>query len=144
MSKPPMKGNYCVAKWEMYFAAHTPVCVRSRYIIQVIRDGNADIVTSIPLEKETLAALREWGGKKKEKSKTMENVANATGRVRHGSPRPTRSFFPLLSFFFAPHPTRVLDNRSRSSFTFAQFALLSGYPRWTIYSTARFRKAVKD
>lgn len=33
--------------------------VRSGYIIQVIRDGNADIVTSIPLEKETPVALRE-------------------------------------------------------------------------------------
>lgn len=32
--------------------------VRSGYIIQAIRDGNADIVTSI-LEKETPAALRE-------------------------------------------------------------------------------------
>lgn len=32
---------------------------RSGYIIQAIRDGNADIVTSIPLEKETPAVLRE-------------------------------------------------------------------------------------
>lgn len=39
--------------------------VRSGYIIQAIRDGNADIVTSIPLEKETPAALRER--KKREK-----------------------------------------------------------------------------
>lgn len=33
--------------------------VRSGYIIQAIRDGNTDIVTSISLKKETPAALRE-------------------------------------------------------------------------------------
>lgn len=43
----------------VFCRTRAPVCVRSRYIIQVIRDGNADIVTSIPLEKETPAALRE-------------------------------------------------------------------------------------
>lgn len=42
----------------------------------------------------------------------MENVANATGRVRHGSPSER-----LALFFFIPP---ALDNRSRSSFTFVR------------------------
>lgn len=50
--------------------------------------------------------------KKRKKSKTMENVANATGRVRHGSPSER-----LALFFFIPP---ALDNRSRSSFTFVR------------------------
>lgn len=42
-----------------YIFCRTYCTVRSGYIIQAIRDGNADIVTSISLKKETPAALRE-------------------------------------------------------------------------------------
>lgn len=74
----------------------------------------------------------------KKKNKTMEKRCKrdwaCPARI---SVRETRSLFS---------PLRVLDNRSRSSFTFVHLldSLSSDYPRWTIYSTARFREAVKD
>lgn len=110
-----MKGNYYAPKWELYFVAHTPVCVRSRYIL--FKWYVTEMQISWPpfyWKKETPAALWEWRQKegkkrKNKKGKTMENVANATGRVRHGSPSDPLSFPP--PFFFTPHPTRVLDNR---------------------------------
>lgn len=89
-SHTSMKGNYNATVGNIFCRTYSTV--RSGYIIQAIRDGNADIVTSISLKKEMPAVLRE-SKKKERESKTMENVANATGRVRHGSPT-------LFSFFF--------------------------------------------
>jgi len=75
--------------------------VRSGYIIQAIRDGNVDIVTSIPLEKETPAALREKKGRVK-RWKTLQTWLGVSGTD-------LRSAFPF--FFYPTYPTRVFDNR---------------------------------
>lgn len=129
-SKPPMKGNYYAAKCIL---SRTLRCVLDHDIL--FKWYVTEMQISWPPFHWKKKRPRHSGNEKKrkkkkerEKSKTMENVANATGRVRHGSP-----FNPLLSFpsffFFTPHPTRVFDNRSplvlrvRPS---AQFALLSG------------------
>lgn len=133
-----MKGNYYPAKWEMYFVARAPVCVRSRYIIQVIRDGNADIVTSIPLEKETPAALREWKKKKRKRIKRWKTLQTRLG-VSGTDLRPRD---PLSFFFLSACLIIEAARPSRSSIRSIRLSL--DYPRWTIYSTARFREAVKD
>jgi len=70
--------------------------VRSGYIIQAIRDGNVDIVTSIPLEKETPAALREKKGRVK-RWKTLQTWLGVSGTD-------LRSAFP---FFFIPRIPRA-------------------------------------
>jgi len=104
----------------MYFVARGPVCVRSRYIIQVIRDGNADIVTSIPLEKETPAALWEWKKKRKGKRvkrwKTLQTRLGVSGTDLR--PRDSLSFFsshPRL-IIGAARPSRSSVRSIRSPF----------------------------
>lgn len=114
-----MKENYAAKMGNIYFAAHTYAhthahtlfsAVRSGYSIQAIRDGNADIVTSIPLEKENARGSRRMKKKTNERGrnggraqrwKTLQTGVSGTDL---SISLPARFFF---SFFFTPHPTRV-------------------------------------
>lgn len=137
-----MKGNYYVAKWEMYFDALW--CVLDHDILfEWYVTENADTVTSILLEKETLAALREWkkkarGGREgKERVKRWKTLRLGVS----GTDLSVRPFFFILLRILRAcliiGAALVLHFRSiRLSFR--------ATPRWTIYSTARFRKAVRD
>lgn len=88
-----MKGNYYATKWKIYFAAHIPLLDQDILFKRYVTETQI----SWPLFRWKKKCQRHSGNqKKKGKSKTMENVANAAGRVRHGSP--TRFSF----FFFAP------------------------------------------
>lgn len=140
----PQNGKYifCRTHIRTHTRAHTlSFAVRSGYIIQAIRDGNADIVTSIPLEKENARGFRrmkkktnerERNGGRAQRSKTLQTGVSGTDL---SISLPVRFFF---SFFFYPAShTRVFDNR-RAPHSFVLLArslnpltasLFSVYPR---------------
>lgn len=110
-----------------------PAAVRSGYIIQAIRDGNVDIVTSIRAGKRNARGTPGMGKKKRRRGRSRKGregkqkrrdrdregakrrgkrVANVAGRVRHGSLTRFSSLPRSLFFSLTLHPTRVLDNRS--------------------------------